>query len=439
MQRSFRILIALALFALVFGGGLWWRVRREPRLAFHTQPLKRGDLQTFINASGTIEPMEVVDVGAQVAGRIKSFGTDAQGKTVDFGSVVEKGAVLANIDDSVYAADLAVARAQVQQAQAGELSAAANLEQMRARLDQSGAEWKRTETLYASKLVAQVDYDTAQANFKVARSDVSVAQAGVAQAKATAVQAQAALERAQRNLDFCTIQSPVTGVIIDRRVNIGQTVVASLNAPSLFLIARDLTRMQIWASVNEADVGRIKVGGPVTFTCAALPGRRFIGKVDQVRLNATMTQNIVIYTVVVNTDNPDKLLLPYLTANVDFHVEQATNAWLVPNSALRWSPPSLAQVAPDARAQLPPDPPAGFRPGALAANAPSVKTGNDGTIWIKDGDWVRPVEVEAGISDGVTTAVASEGLHAGAEIVTGESAESGQPAVRNPFLPARRR
>ena len=439
MQRSFRIVIAGVLFVAALGGGLWWRARREPRAAFHTQPIQRGDLQTFINASGTIEPMEVVDVGAQVAGRIKSFGNDAQGKTVDFGSVVEQGAVLANIDDSVYAADLAVARAQVQQAQAGELSAAANLEQMAARLDQAEAEWKRTETLFVSKLVAQVDYDTAQANFKVARSDVSVARAGVAQAKATAVQAQAAFERAQRNLDFCIIQSPVQGVIIDRRVNIGQTVVASLNAPSLFLIARDLTRMQIWASVNEADVGRIKVGGPVTFTCAAFPGRRFRGTVDQVRLNATMTQNIVIYTVVVNTENPDKLLLPYLTANVDFLVETATNAWLVPNAALRWSPPSLAAVAPEARAQLLGDPAPGLTSGALAANGANAKTGNGGTIWVKDGEMVRPWEVKVGISDGVNTAVTADGLHEGAEIITGESAESGQPAVHNPFLPARRR
>src|SRR4029077_12496703 len=143
----------------------------------------------------------------------------------------------------------------------------------------------------------------------------------------------------------------------DRRVNIGQTVVSSLNAPSLFLIAKDLTKMQIWVAVNEADVGRIIPETPVTFTCDAFPGRQFQGTVGKIRLNATMTQNVVMYTVEVNMDNADKVLLPYLTANVRFVVHQETGALLVPNAALRWSPTSLAQIAPDARAQDPPDPP----------------------------------------------------------------------------------
>ena len=154
------------------------------------------------------------------------------------------------------------------------------------------------------------------------------------------MKSEATLNKAQRNLDFCTIKSPVKGVIIDRRVNIGQTVVSSLNAPSLFLIAKDLTRMQIWVAVNEADVGRIVPGAPVTFTCDTFPGREFKGTVGKIRLNATMTQNVVMYTVEVNTENPDKLLLPYLTANVRFVARQESNALLVPNAALRWTPSS---------------------------------------------------------------------------------------------------
>ena len=203
-----------------------------------------------------------------------------------------------------------------------------------------------------------------------------------------APQAQADLDKAQRNLDFCIIKSPVKGVIIDRRVNIGQTVVSSLNAPSLFLIAEDLTKMQIWVAVNEADVGRIKPGAPVTFTCDAFPGRRFEGTVGKVRLNATMTQNVVIYTVEVNTENPDKLLLPYLTANVHFVVRQETNALLVPNAALRWSPSSLAQIAPDIRSKIQSDSPADASTGD--PSPPGVK-GSDDVIWLKDGDYVRPV------------------------------------------------
>ena len=150
-------------------------------------------------------------------------------------------------------------------------------------------------------------------------------------------------------------------------MNIGQTVVSSLNAPSLFLIAEDLTKMQIWVAVNEADVARIKPGAPVTFTCDAFPGRQFEGTVGKVRLNATMTQNMVMYTVVVNTENPDKVLLPYLTANVDFIVRKETNALLVPNAALRWSPSSPDEIAPDARSQNPVDPPGDNPSGAKAA------------------------------------------------------------------------
>src|SRR5690348_9444236 len=171
------------------------------------------------------------------------------------------------------------------------------------------------------------------------------------QARSGVQQAQAALDKAKRNRDFCTIKSPVKGVIIDRRVNIGQTVVSSFNAPSLFLIAKDLTRMQIWVGVNEADIGRINPGAPVTFTCDTFPGRQFEGTVGKVRLNATMTQNVVMYTVEVNTENPDRLLLPYLTANVHFVTRLETNVLLVPNAALRWSPSSPAQISPEARSQ----------------------------------------------------------------------------------------
>src|SRR5690242_12614610 len=170
MQRILRFLIIAIIVAIILAGGIWWwHARAGSRATFHTQQLKRGDIETTINASGTIEPMEVVDVGAQVAGRIKSFGTDVSGKTVDYRSVVTNGAVLANIDDSVYAADLAVAKAQVDQAKAAELSATANLEQAKAKLVQADAEWKRTQSLYQSKLVAETDYDTARANDEVAK------------------------------------------------------------------------------------------------------------------------------------------------------------------------------------------------------------------------------------------------------------------------------
>ena len=418
MQRFLiKPVLAIAIIILVGGAGVgWWWMRSDHKLSFRTAVVKRGDVAATISSSGTIEPSETVDVGAQVAGRITSFGTDINGQTIDYNSVVEKGAMLAKIDDSVYAADLSVARA-------GELTAAANLEQMNAKLDQAEAEWKRAQELYHNKLMSQVDYDTDKANYEVAKANVSVARSGIAQA-------QADLDKAQRNLDFCVISSPVRGVIIDRRVNIGQTVVSSLNAPSLFLIAQDLTKMQIWVSMNEADIARIKPGAPVTFTCDAFPGRQFEGTVGKVRLNATMTQNVVMYTVVVNTENPDNILLPYLTASVTFTVGKQSNVLLVPNAALRWSPSSPNEITANVRSQNSIDPPAGKNPShAKGAN------GGQGVIWLKDGEFVRPVEVKVGTSDGSNTAVTADDLKEGEEIVTGETTGPEPGGTQNPFVP----
>jgi HlyD family secretion protein len=408
--RLLKKLFGLALL-LAVGVGIWWWLSNDTtKLSFTTAQVKRGDVAATIGATGTLEPIEVVDVGAQVAGRVSEFGKDKDGKIVDYGSQVQEGALLAKIDDSVYAADFSVSKAQ-------ELSAAANLEQMQAKLDQAEAEWARTQELFKTKLTSRVDYDTAKANFEVAKANVSVAKAGITQSKADR-------EKAQRNLDFCTINSPVSGIIIDRRVNVGQTVVASLNAPSLFLIARDLTKMQIWASVNEADVGKIKSGVPVTFVVDAFSDREFRGTVGKVRLNATMTQNVVLYTVEIDVDNSDKVLLPYLTANVRFVLNRETNALLVPNSALRFTPSSNSQVASTAH----------LSEAHAESTKPTGQKKSQRTIWIKSGDDIHPIEVTIGISDGANTAVTSDALHEGDEVITGEVAAP-KNDVKNPFLP----
>src|SRR5437763_1290261 len=342
--------IGATLFVIAVGS--WWvQARNNPRSSFRVAAVKRGDLMATITATGTIEPVEVVDVGAQVAGQIISFGKDKDGKAIDYGSSVEEGTVLAQLDDSVYAADVALARAQLEQDKAGEVSATANLEQAKAKAVQADADWQRAQKLGPQGAIAPQATDSFKAAYDIGKANVDVAQASLAQAKATTVKSEATLNKAQRNLDFCTIKSPVKGVIIDRRVNIGQTVVSSLNAPSLFLIAKDLTRMQVWASVNEADVGSIQSGQDVTFTVDAFPNRAFKGTVGKVRLNATMTQNVVTYTVEIVTDNSDGTLLPYLTANVGFNVAKHENVLLVPNAALRWSPSDADQVAPDVRSQ----------------------------------------------------------------------------------------
>lgn len=427
LRRPAFIIIILVLAAAI--GISLWHARRHPKLLFSTVEVKRGDLVATISSTGTIEPIEVVDVGAQVAGLISSFGKDKKGNTIDYGSIVEEGTILAKIDESVYAADLAQAKAQLEKDKAGELSAAANLEQVKAKLVVDKANWERADALLHRKLLAQSDFDSAKATYEISKANVSVGEATLAQAKASIVQSRAMLDKAQRNLDFCTIKSPVKGVIIDRRVNIGQTVVSSLNAPSLFLIARDLTKMQIWVAVNEADVGRIVPGGAVTFTCDAFPGKEFSATVGKVRLNATMTQNVVMYTVEVNTENLENILLPYLTASVRFIVGRASNALLAPNAALRWSPSSAAQVSPEARSLKAADPePGPSGPGRGAGE-------RTGVVWVKAGEYVRPVKVRLGISDGTNTVIAADTQLEGQEVVTGEIADSAHTAARSPFVP----
>ena len=343
-----RIIIAAVILCVVVAGAAWYLRRGDGHEAvFRTAPVTRGDLLASISATGTVEPEEVIDVGAQVAGRIVSFGKDANGNTVDYTSPVEANMVLAKIDDTVYAAQAAEATAQLQQAQANLQVAQANLGQANAKLDQAQRDWDCAQKLGPSEALAQSSYDSYRSAYDVAKANVAVADATIKQALASIVQAEAASRRAQQNLDYCTIRSPVNGVIIDRRVNTGQTVVASLNAPSLFLLAKDLRRMQVWVAVNEADIGKIHAGQPVTFTVDAFPGEPFVGQVGKVRLNAQMTQNVVTYTVEIVTDNSNGRLLPYLTANVHFELDRHKNVLQVPNAALKWTP-SPDQILPGA-------------------------------------------------------------------------------------------
>lgn len=451
------LIVVLVLIVLGAGvGGWYWHVSSQTHTEFRTAEVDRGELLSTISATGTVEPEEVVDVGAQVAGLILSFGTDANGHSIDYRSPVKEGMVLANIDPAVYDADLETAKAQEGQAEAALVKANADVEQMQAKLVQAQQNWDRARKIGPSDALSQNDYDQYQADYLSAKANVDVAKSEVLQAKTGIDQAKATVTKAQRNRDFCTIKSPVNGVIIDRRVNVGQTVVSSLNAPSLFLIAKDLTKMQVWVAVNEADIGHIRPDQPVTFTCDAFPGRTFEGRVGKVRLNATMTQNVVTYTVEVNTDNPDGLLLPYLTANVQFEVDKEPNVLLVPNAALRWYPSSVNEVAPKARANFKPideapvdgeggsggGAPEGKGPAAhpgqehAKGNQPQKKPARHGTLWVKDGQFVHPEDVTLGSTDGVNTAVYGDILAQGQQVVVGEVVDSGSGnGERNPFLP----
>lgn len=442
IKKSIVVLVVVG----ILGGVTFWYLGRSngDTPDFRTAKVTRGDLVVSIGATGTVEPEEVIDVGAQVAGQILSFGTDVNGKTVDYGSVVDEGTVLARIDDSLYLADEAQTKAQVQSAKAGILSAQANLEQMKAKFRQAERDWRRAQNLGPSEALAQASYDAYQSAYETAKANVAVGEAAILQAKASLAQAKAVLLRAERNLGYCTIRSPVKGVIIDRRVNIGQTVVSSLNAPSLFLIAKDLRRMQVWVAVNEADIGKIKPGQPVTFTVDAFPGETFEGKVGKVRLNASMTQNVVTYTVVVITDNSTGRLLPYLTANVAFELHHAKGVLMVPNTALRWMP-SAEQVAPEFQKAIESRAAGKQR---LHGGRPPVSTSGQAlpagwkrrVLWVEQGIHVRPLRVLAGESNGSMTEVRGQGLTQGMEVVTGlETVARDQTGARNPFVPQFRR
>ena len=407
-KKSLIILIAL----LLLGSLAAWQLTRSKGkdAAYRTAELTRGNLLVTINATGTVEPEEVIDVGAQVAGRIVSFGKDAKGKTVDYGSPVEAGTVLARIDDSLYGADVAQAEAQL-------LSNKAGLQKAKADLFRTEQEWKRAQQLGPSQALSQSSYEGYEAAQKNALAQVAVSEAAIRQAEA-------ALKRAQRNLGYCTITSPVKGIIIDRRVNIGQTVVASLNAPSLFLLAKDLTRIQVWVAVNEADIGRIRPGQPVTFTVDAFPGETFRGEVGKIRLNAAMTQNVVTYTVEISTDNADGRLLPYLTANVLFQLQKLENVLQAPNAALRWSPPAKE----------------GENGGGTKKEGKGPASANGkagGSLWVLDErQKLRRIEVQTGPSDGINTAVESTELREGMQVITGiRMSETDKNGGGSPFTP----
>lgn len=435
MKKARKAAGAILCAALLAAGVIKWYKPPASNnvIQYKTTTLARTTLGTRISATGTLEPEEVIDVGAQVAGKVNAFGLDTNNKPIDYGSVVVQGGVLARIDDSLYTSEVAQAKAQLQQAKAGSFKAQADLKQMLAKANQAKLEWERAQKLGA-KYESQTDLDTYRANHEVAQANLEVAKGSLGQAEAQITQAQATLERAERNLGYCTITSPVNGVIIDRRVNIGQTVVASLNTPSLFLIAKDLKRMQVWVSVNEADIGSIKPGQKATFTVDAFPGREFQGTVGKVRLNASMSQNVVTYTVEIVTDNSDNTLIPYLTANVQFHTQEKQNVLAVPNAALHWMPESASQQASSAE------------PSDTSQSSATAEEKKPGNVWVKDAlGSPRAIQVRVGINDGVLSEVESPELGEGMQVIVGqrEAAQAGSASASgsagegasNPFLP----
>jgi len=363
------IIILFILIILVCSGFMFFK-NKKPQMQFKTDVVKRGNLVETITASGTINPVTSISVGTQVSGSIKQI-------YVDFNSPVKRGQLLAQIDPSLF-------QAQVEQARANLYNARANYQKAQSVLFNDHKTYTRYKTLYEKNFIARSDVDLAETNYYTDKAQVESARAQIAQASAV-------LSNNEANLRYTRIISPVNGIVVSRNVDVGQTVAASFQTPTLFLVAQDLTKMQIDTNVAEADIGKVRVGQDVEYTIDGYPDMVFKGKVKQVRNAPTTVQNVVTYDVVINVDNEDYKLKPGMTANVSIITSKRNNVLLIPNVCLRFTPFSGNQDAP--------------------------KFKHEG-IWIlKDEKPVR-INVETGVSDGSFTEIVSGKISEGQQVIT---------------------
>jgi HlyD family secretion protein len=339
----------------------------EPK--FRTEKVARGDIVMAVTSTGTVNPVTTVLVGTQVSGTIKEIH-------VDFNSPVRKGQLIARIDPALF-------EAQVNQARANVFSSRANLEKAEATLVDAKRTMDRNKELFSKNLIARSELDTAETNYETSKASVSAAKAQVAQTEA-------ALSVAETNLYYTKIVSPVDGIVVSRNVDVGQTVAASFQTPTLFSIAQDLTKMQIDANVDESDIGNIKVGQDVEFIVDAYPDITFKGRVWQVRNAPVTVQNVVTYDVVIKVDNPELKLKPGMTANVSIIVSVKKDVLKIPNAALR------------------------FRPSDKGTKTPEKKGPG---VWMSDKGQLRRVDVSAGISDGSYTELVSGEIIEGQDLI----------------------
>ena len=318
------VVVAIALFA-AFG------LNRKPNVQYFTQKVDKGDIREVVEATGTINAVINVQVGSQVSGTIDKL-------YADFNSHVKNGQVIAQLDQSLFQGALLQAKADLENANANLASSRANLEKNKAMLAQAKADYDRTVPLVQQGVFSQQQLDLAKANYDSAIANLGAANATVTQATAQVSQKRAAVSVAQTNLDHTVIRAPVDGVVTNRNVDVGQTVAAAMQAPTLFTIAQDLTKMLVYTKTDESDVGMIHPGQPVTFKVDAFPRDVFRGNVSQVRMNATTVQNVVTYDTIVAFDNPDTKLFPGMTAYVTIPVAFAQSVMKIPNGAIRYKP-----------------------------------------------------------------------------------------------------
>jgi len=391
MKRFFpwiALIVVLLLVAFVVR-----QCRNEGGANYQTATVTRGAITQAVTATGTLNPVVNVQVGSQVSGNIAKL-------FVDFNSQVKAGQVVAQIDPALF--------------QATVTQAEGDLASVQAALELARVNAKRTQDLFARKTSSQADLDQAMATLHQAEANVKIKQG--------------ALDKAKADLEHCTITSPIDGVVISRNVDVGQTVAASLQAPVIFQIANDLTKMQIDANVAEADVGVLEVGQNVDFTVDAFPMRTFHGKVVQVRNAPITVQNVVTYDTVIGVNNPDLKLKPGMTANVSVIVAQKDNVLQIKNAALRYRPSEggPAEIG-SAKAA------GGGSPSRAQRGAGRERRTSDRTVYVLSGSRPQAVEIKTGISDGVVTEVI-EGLKEGDRVVTAELA-SKSPAASTPANP----
>ncbi len=391
------IAIALAVLALLFW--LLSQGREKEKVNFVTEKVSVGNIQNSITATGTIEPVTSVTVGTQVSGIVSKL-------YVDYNSVVKKGQIIAELDKSNLTSQLNSAKAQLQQAKAQQQSAQSDL-------NYQSANYKRYQILFQKGLVSANDFETARLSYQTSLQSVNSAKQQVASTEEE-------VRRAQTNLGYATITSPIDGVVLSKSVEEGQTVAASFSTPELFKIAQDLTNMQVVADVDEADIGDVKAGERVSFTVDAYPNDTFEGTVKQVRQEATTTNNVVTYEVVISAPNTDLKLKPGLTANVTIYTQENNGVLSVPTKALRYTPQK-----------------------ETVGDRKILDSNGKNKVWTIEGNNIVAHSVNIGISDGTHTQILS-GIQEGKEVITGVSAttdeeSTGSSQESSPFAPGPRR
>ena len=396
-RRSWKRWGLIAGIVLLIGLVIWYlKFRRDSGPQYLTAAVTRGDLTQLVTAAGQLNPVTNVQVGCQISGTIAKL-------YVDFNSPVTNGQLVAEIDPRIYQANLH--------------SAEGDLANAEAALELASVNARRSKELLANRLIPQSDDDQAVATLH--------------QAEATVQIKRAAVELAKANLQYCTIYSPVDGMVISRNVDVGQTVAASFNAPTLFVVANDLTKMQIDTNVGESDIGGVEEKQKVDFTVDAFANRTFHGIVVQVRNSPTNVQNVVSYDTVIGVNNADLKLKPGMTANVSIVVAERSNALRVPNAALRFRPPESTTNAPPAGATAAGGPPAGNAP---SGQHPKGEHRSTRPVYVLKNGKLEPVQVKIGITDGIYTEI-TDGLSESNNVVTFASFKQGSTSsqANNPF------